>query len=116
MRSAIFTLLATLWICAEPALSRNGETGILIVIKSFKVELDADSHRTILICADEWKLVSDTIESGQPAQILLGDQDLYTVEENDQGELRAHLSADSSDESYSLISRECPINSDDHAC
>lgn len=111
MRSVIFTLLASLWFSAGPAFSRNGETGILIVIHRFQIQVDAASHRSILICKEEWTHINEIISNGQEAKVQLENYGTYSVEENEDGGLSLHLIEDTSDITYSLLSRECPINS-----
>lgn len=116
MRAAFLTLLTTICLSSGLAHSRNGETGILIVIKRFQIQIDEHSHRSIVICEEDWLSISELIEDGVEAQIYLKDNGTYAVEESAEGQLFVHLLKDESSETFSLISSECPIETVDEGC
>lgn len=119
MRAASLALLATLWFTTAPAFSRNGETGILIVVKRFETKFDAMNHRTFVICDDDWQEIQEGLNQGQEIRILLESLGVYEVVMNNHGDLRIRpvpenpvleapgKSEDLDDASFSLMPQEC---------
>lgn len=120
MRAASLALLATLWFTTSPAFSRNGETGILIVVKRFETKVDDLDRRTFVICNDDWQAIHQSLNQGLVTTIVLQSFGVYEVMMNDKGGLRIrpvnHWPAEEggqlpiegeSEASYSLLPQNC---------
>ncbi len=114
MRAATLTLVATLWFSTAIASPRNGETGILIVVKRFETRIDGLNHQTFVICTDQWQEINHALDQGQPTRIFLNNIGYYDVVVNEKGKLTLlplveSSEIESSHESFSLVPRDCPF-------
>ena len=61
-------------------MARNGETGILIVIRKFEVQTDPNQHRVFVICREDWENLQEMLDEGLDARIYLQGYGVYDVE------------------------------------
>ncbi len=110
MRLVLLALVASLWMTSSNLFARNGETGILIVIRRFEVQTDKNQHRVFVICREEWEHLQNMLDDGFDARIYLQGYGVYDVEADGSGSLRIHQIETSQDETFSLMSHACPID------
>jgi hypothetical protein len=112
MRLILLALLTSLWMTSTGAFARNGETGILIVIRRFEVQTDMGQNRVFVICREDWDHLQELLDKGLGARIYLQGYGVYDVEADGTGKLRIHQIETSKDQTFSLMSHACPVNSD----
>lgn len=108
MRALILSLMATFWLTAGSVQARNGETGILIVIRKFEVQLDESNRQVIVICEDDWKRVQSVLDEGYEPHVYFAGIGVYLVEEEDDGTLRIHKAEE--EENITMKFHACPVH------
>ncbi len=111
MRALILACLTFLTLSTGSLMARNGETGILIVIRKFEIQTDAKQQRVFVICEEDLQRLQTIMDEGYGARIYLQGYGVYDVQEDAQGSLRIHQVATSNEETFSLMSHECHATS-----
>ena len=114
MRLILVALMVSLWMTTPKLFARNGETGILITIGKFEVQVDQDKHRVFVICQEDWEHLQGLLDQGLDARIYLQGLGIYDVEADGAGSLRIHQIETSKEETFSLMSHACPLESEDN--
>lgn len=90
MRATILALMTTLWFTASPGLARNGETGMLIMIRNFEFIEDTQHQTTLVVCGSDLDRISQWLTQGYETSIFLPGYGVFRVEATAAGEVKLH--------------------------